>query len=107
MSSPPRPGLITTMEKNIERMEVQVERPVVLRPWWERIILPLSGLVLVVFGLVFLFTPIPLAILMVFGFPLLFCFHPRIELWARKRMLGALERIRRVLPRLRRWRDHD
>jgi Flp pilus assembly protein TadB len=88
------PGIVTTVDRNLERLEKQVDKRVTRRPLWERIILPLVGLVLVVIGLVFLVTPIPLAILMIVGFPLLFCFHPRVERRARHWMAQRLERLR-------------
>lgn len=94
--------MIAKVDRNIDRIEDRVDQPVVKRPWWQRIILPFTGLIMVLAGVVFLFSPVPLAILAVIGFPLLFCFHPRIERWSRERMVGGLHWVKRGLSRLRR-----
>lgn len=88
------PGVITRVDMNLERLEERVEGSVPRRSLWQRIMLPMVGLICILVGLLFLITPIPLAILIVIGFPLLFCFHPRVERRARRWMGGRLERLR-------------
>jgi hypothetical protein len=94
-------GLLSRIHRRLGVVERRMERPVRVRPWWQRIVLPLIGLALVVAGIVFTFTPVPLMSLALVGFPMLFCFNPRLEGRARAWMSCKLGAIRR---RLRTWR---
>ena len=68
------------------------------RPWWQRILLPLVGLVAIVVGFVFLWIPLaPTSPFLVIGIPFLFCFHPRCENFVRQRMAAGLDRLQRWL----------
>jgi hypothetical protein len=96
-------GIATRIDHRLADVERRMVRPVPSRSWWQRIILPMCGLVLVVAGIIGFFTPVPLFFLAVIGFPMLFCFHPRIEKRARLWMIGRLEALR---ARLRPWRRH-
>ncbi len=90
-----KPSLANRIDQHLASAEDHLDQKVRRRPLWQRIILPLVGVVLVVAGIFFLFTPIPLAILAVIGFPFLFCFHPRIEKRAREWMVSKIEALRR------------
>ena len=100
---PEKEGIATRLDHRLVDVERRMERPVRPRPWWQRIILPMCGLVLVIAGIIGFFTPVPLFFLAVIGFPMLFCFHPRIEKRARRWMIGRLEALR---AKLRPWRKH-
>ena len=64
------------------------------RPWWQRLLLPVVGLVSIVVGLIFLWVPLaPTSPFLVIGIPFLFCFHPRCENAIRRRMVGGLARV--------------
>lgn len=97
----PQPSLVTKIDHQLATAEKHVAQKVRRRPWWQRIVLPLVGFVLVVTGAFFFFTPIPLAVLAVVGFPFLFCFHPQVEKRARKRMVVRIKSLRRWV---RSWR---
>jgi uncharacterized membrane protein YbaN (DUF454 family) len=94
-TSLPQPTMITKIDHQLANAEKHVAQKVRPRPWWQRILFPLLGVVLVVAGIIFLFTPIPLAVLAVIGFPFLFCFNPRIEKKARKGMVLKIKSLRR------------
>lgn len=93
--------MLTKIDHQLANAEKHVAQKVPRRPWWQRIVFPLVGVVLVVTGIIFFFTPIPLAVLAVVGFPFLFCFHPRIEKRARKGMVLKIKSLRRWV---RTWR---
>jgi uncharacterized membrane protein YbaN (DUF454 family) len=93
--------MVTKIDHQLATAEKHVAQKVPRRPWWQRIIFPLMGVVLVVAGIIFFFTPIPLAVLAVVGFPFLFCFHPRVEKRARKGMVLKIKSLRRWV---RSWR---
>jgi uncharacterized membrane protein YbaN (DUF454 family) len=57
------------------------------RPLWQRVIYPAVGVVLVIFGIIFWLVPVvPGFPLIIIGLPLLFCFHPRVELLFRQHL---------------------
>jgi uncharacterized membrane protein YbaN (DUF454 family) len=63
------------------------------RPLWQRFAYPIVGLILISLGLLLWMLPIvPGFPLIIIGLPLLFCFHPRVELRMRLllRRLGHL-----------------
>lgn len=88
------PGTITSVDLQLERLQGRLNEPVPQRSTWARIVFPFFGLILVVLGLVFLLTPIPLAVLIVIGFPFLFCLHPAVERRARNWMVARLASVR-------------
>jgi uncharacterized membrane protein YbaN (DUF454 family) len=66
------------------------------RPLWQRLLLPIVGALMIMVGAFGLFVPIiPGILLLVVGFPLLFCFHETSEDWARDVMQRCCVRITR------------
>jgi uncharacterized membrane protein YbaN (DUF454 family) len=78
-----------------------------VRPLWQRVLLPLCGLGMVLLGTLMFLTPaLPGFWLVVVGAPFLFAFSRSSESWAQGRLLrglaGARSRLFRVFPHLRR-----
>ena len=70
------------------------------RPLWQRFTYPIVGGILVILGTIGWLLPIvPGFFLVIIGFPLLFCFHPRVELRVRRLLhnigLYIMKKIRR------------
>jgi uncharacterized membrane protein YbaN (DUF454 family) len=57
------------------------------RPLWQRFAYPFVGIILIILGIIgWLLPVVPGFPLIIIGLPLLFCFHPRLELRVRKLM---------------------
>jgi hypothetical protein len=54
-----------------------------LRPLWQRILFALAGSILILLGVVMLFTPGPGIAVLLIGVPLFVCVHPKLERRAR------------------------
>jgi hypothetical protein len=64
------------------------------RPLWQRFAYPLIGIILIFLGIIGWLVPVvPGFPLIIIGLPLLFCFHPRLEL----RVRNYLQRLGRFL----------
>lgn len=75
---------IESQNKNQLATTEQCLRP---RPWWQRLLYPLVGIILIILGIIGWLTPvIPGVPLIIIGIPWLACFHPRLELWVRRQM---------------------
>jgi hypothetical protein len=71
-------------EKKETSASDQTVRP---RPMWQRLVYPLFGMVLSILGVILWLTPVvPGWPLFFIGVPLMFCFHPRLELWGHKKI---------------------
>ncbi len=84
--------------KMVSRLLHKFDPPAPVRPWWQRILLPMIGFVAVVVGIIGAILPvIPGAPLSIIGLPWLFCVNQRSEEWMRKKLrgLGAWLRERR------------
>jgi hypothetical protein len=56
------------------------------RPLWQRLLYPFVGIVLICLGILLWLTPVVMGWPLFFiGVPLLFCIHPRLELWGRRK----------------------
>jgi uncharacterized protein YqgC (DUF456 family) len=67
------------------------------RPLWQRLSLPVFGALMVIVGMFGLIVPIiPGILLLVVGFPMLFCFHETSENWARNVMHRCWVRMKRL-----------
>jgi uncharacterized membrane protein YbaN (DUF454 family) len=72
------------------------------RPWWQRIVYPIIGAILIVGGVLGCIFPIVPGIpFLIFGIPLLFCFNARWEERSRGWIRNVLERIRTAFHRWR------
>jgi uncharacterized membrane protein YbaN (DUF454 family) len=57
------------------------------RPLWQRLLYPFIGAILIILGIILWITPVVMGFpLIIIGVPFLFCFHPRLELWVRRKM---------------------
>ena len=84
--------------KMVSRLLHKFDAPAPQRPVWQRILLPLVGIVAVVVGIIGWLMPIiPGAPLAIVGLPWLFCVNRRSEEWMRRqlRTFGAWLRARR------------
>jgi hypothetical protein len=71
-------------ELNDNSTSDQTLRP---RPIWQRLIYPFAGIILIILGIVLWITPVVMGFpLIIIGVPLVLCFHPRLELWGRKKI---------------------
>lgn len=76
------------------------------RPLWQRVVLPVCGLLMVLVGTLLFLTPaVPGFWLVVVGVPFLFAFSRGSEAWAQRRMMrglvGGRAQLFRVFPGLR------
>ena len=87
-------------------LQAFLSQPAPPRPWWQRILLPIVGLVLMIVGIVGAIMPvIPGAPLIPLGFPLFCCFNRTAEDWARRHCLRAFHHCRFLWHRFHAWRQ--
>lgn len=98
---PDHEDLITKLDHQLGNVKQHMEKAVQVRPWWQRLLFPMFGLVLILIALASLLTPLPLSLLALIGFPLLFCYRRRSEARARHWMLFHIERLRAWLRKRR------
>ncbi len=78
---------IVVMTETSNKNESENKEQLKYRPLWQRLVYPIVGLFLIALGLIGWIIPIiPGFPLIIIGFPLLFCFHPRIEAFVRVKM---------------------
>jgi uncharacterized membrane protein YbaN (DUF454 family) len=84
-------------EKKDSFDENQSVRP---RPLWQRLLYPFIGFILVILGVILWLMPVvPGFPLFIIGVPLLFCFHPRIELWSRRKLHAIGQSLKNTFKR--------
>jgi uncharacterized membrane protein YbaN (DUF454 family) len=70
------------------------------RPLWQRLFYPFIGAILIILGIILWIMPVVMGFpLIIIGLPFLFCFHPRSELWVRRKMhavrLAVMNKIKK------------
>jgi hypothetical protein len=89
--------IFSAIDHQLALMASRLARPVPERVLWQRVVLPLCGLALMIVGLASTVTPVPLSILVVIGWPLLLCFHPKVEARGKGWMFRRVDALRRWL----------
>jgi hypothetical protein len=70
------------------------------RPWWQRLVYPVLGLVVLLFGIFASIMPlVPGGMLIPVGFIMMMCVHPRWERWGRSRVASAIAVLQRLMAR--------
>jgi uncharacterized membrane protein YbaN (DUF454 family) len=70
------------------------------RPFWQRIVYPIVGIICIVLGIVGWIIPVvPGFPLLIIGIPLAACIHPRLELWMRRKMHNITQSIKNKFRR--------
>jgi uncharacterized membrane protein YbaN (DUF454 family) len=70
------------------------------RPLWQRVVYPSIGLILILIGLIGSILPVlPGFPFVLVGIPLFACFHPKFELWVRRKMHAVYESIKRKIKK--------
>ena len=90
-------SIFSAIDHQLALMASRLARPVPERVLWQRVVLPLCGLALMIIGLAATVTPVPLSFLMVIGWPLLLCFHPKVEERGKRWMFRRVDAVRRWL----------
>jgi amino acid permease len=75
------------MTETKNKSETEDREPLKYRPLWQRLVYPIVGFILIFLGVILWLLPIvPGFFLIIIGLPMLFCFHPRVELYVRSNM---------------------
>jgi uncharacterized membrane protein YbaN (DUF454 family) len=88
------------MDKKTKENLTTEEQCLKPRPFWQRVIYPLVGMILIILGIILWIMPVVMGFpLIIIGVPLVCCFHPRLEQWVRRKMHTLHQAIKNKLKR--------